>query len=402
MKGLLSYATAAMLMAPVLAGPILETRTGGNNRDRCNHDNPFKDVTQYTNKVYAKKVEATIKSFKKKRDAQGVAGAKALQKIPTFIWLSFIKDIKDLEPHLKDARHVQKKTKQKQIVPIVIYNLPERDCSAAASAGEITVANGGLNKYKKDFIDPIVKILKKYSDLEFAIVLEPDSLPNIVTNLGVEKCQIAAPLYKQGIAYAISQLQDKNFNLYIDIGHSNWLGWTGNLEPTADLLAEVRQLAGQRTRRFRGYATNTSNYNAYNSTIPDPIYGPGPDNAQWNEWRFVTALTPFLEARGLPHKFIVDQGRSGQQNIRLQGGHWCNIDDAGFGTRPTIKTNDCNVDALVWIKPGGESDGTSDSSAARFDENCVSPDAFIPSPEAGEWNNDYVEMLIKNAVPPLA
>jgi cellulose 1,4-beta-cellobiosidase len=30
---------------------------------------------------------------------------------------------------------------------------------------------------------------------------------------------------------------------------------------------------------------------------------------------------------------------------------------AGFGTPPTTKTNNTVVDSLVWVKPGGESDG---------------------------------------------
>jgi hypothetical protein len=41
------------------------------------------------------------------------------------------------------------------------------------------------------------------------------------------------------------------------------------------------------------------------------------------------------------------------------------------------------VDAFVWVKPGGESDGTSDTSATRYDSFCGLEDAFKPSPEAG-------------------
>jgi cellulose 1,4-beta-cellobiosidase len=59
------------------------------------------------------------------------------------------------------------------------------------------------------------------------------------------------------------------------------------------------------------------------------------------------------------------------------------------------------VDAIVWVKPGGESDGTSDTEAVRFDENCRSEVAHVPAPEAGEWFNDFVVNLVKNADPPL-
>jgi cellulose 1,4-beta-cellobiosidase len=53
------------------------------------------------------------------------------------------------------------------------------------------------------------------------------------------------------------------------------------------------------------------------------------------------------------------------------------------------------------MKSPGESDGTSDESYTRYDMNCVSGDAFVSSPEAGSWNNEYMEMLVKNANLPL-
>jgi cellulose 1,4-beta-cellobiosidase len=306
---------------------------------------------------------------------------------------------------LDDAYRKSLFTKKKISVPLVIYNLPDRDCSAKASDGEFHLDQDGFNKYKA-WSNQIAKIVsnKKYKNLDFTIVLEPDSLGNIVTNLSVPKCAGAQNAYKEGIAYTISNFQQKNVALYIDAAHSNWLGWTGNLEPSAKLFKEVIEIANNATgteNKIRGFATNVSNYNGYNPSTPDKIYGPGPDNAQWSELRYAQALAPFLEAEGLPAHFIIDQGRSGQQNIREQGGHWCNIDDSGFGIRPTTETGSEIVDALVWVKPGGESDGTSDETAARFDENCRSPDAKVPAPEAGQWHNEFVRMLVKNANPPL-
>ena len=48
---------------------------------------------------------------------------------------------------------------------------------------------------------------------------------------------------------------------------------------------------------------------------------------------------------------------------------------AGLGMRPTTDTGNSLIDAIVWVKPPGESDGTSDSSAPRFDsrESRTSP-----------------------------
>ena len=65
-------------------------------------------------------------------------------------------------------------------------------------------------------------------------------------------------------------------------------------------------------------------------------------------------------------------------------GEWCNIEPAGFGPAPTTKTNNTYVDAIVWVKPGGESDGECGMEGA---------------PRAGEWFDEYAQMLVKNAHP---
>jgi cellulose 1,4-beta-cellobiosidase len=101
----------------------------------------------------------------------------------------------------------------------------------------------------------------------------------------------------------------------------------------------------------------------------------------------------------MPNHAIVDTGRNAVQGLREEWGNWCNVDGAGFGTRPTADTGLELADAFVWVKPGGESDGTSDSSAVRYDSFCGKSDAYQPSPEAGAWHQDYFEMLIQNAKP---
>lgn len=126
-----------------------------------------------------------------------------------------------------------------------------------------------------------------------------------------------------------------------------------------------------------------------------------PPNPNYDEIHYIEALAPVLKAAGWDATFIVDQGRSGRQNIRSAWGNWCNVKGAGFGTRPTTDTGSSLIDAIVWIKPGGESDGTSNSSAARYDGFCGNNDAFKPSPEAGTWNQDYFVALVQNADPAL-
>lgn len=87
------------------------------------------------------------------------------------------------------------------------------------------------------------------------------------------------------------------------------------------------------------------------------------------------------------------------QNLRNKWGDWCNVKGAGFGTRPTTSTGSELIDAIVWVKPGGESDGTSDSSAVRYDSFCGESDAAKPAPEAGSWFQDYFNSLVVNASP---
>ena len=127
------------------------------------------------------------------------------------------------------------------------------------------------------------------------------------------------------------------------------------------------------------------------------------DDAQWNECQneqiYIEVFGEALKTAGHPNHAIVDTGRNAVTGLREEWGNWCNVNGAGFGVRPTAETGHELADAFVWGKPGGESDGTSDESAVRYDSFCGKPDAFKPSPEAGQWNQAYFEILLKNASP---
>ena len=153
---------------------------------------------------------------------------------------------------------------------------------------------------------------------------------------------------------------------YVDAGHAGWLGWPANLTPAAKLFADIYKAAGS-SPFIKGLATNVANYNALSASSPDPVTQ---GNQNTDELKFINAFAPALRSNGFPAQFIVDQGRSGRQNIRDQWGDWCNVKGAGFGMRPTTNTGSSLIDAIVWIKPGGECDGTSDTSAPRYDTHC--------------------------------
>lgn len=75
----------------------------------------------------------------------------------------------------------------------------------------------------------IVAIIKKYPKTAISLIIEPDSLPNLVTNSGVAACQAAASGYREGVAYALKSLNLPNVAMYLDAGHGGWLGWPDNL-----------------------------------------------------------------------------------------------------------------------------------------------------------------------------
>ena len=108
--------------------------------------------------------------------------------------------------------------------------------------------------------------------------------------------------------------------LYLDAGHSGWLGWPANIQPVAQMFASVLRGAGNGVT-VRGLATDVSNYNLLRGP-EDPAQQPNPN---FDEEHYVNALGPLLEQVGFPAHFIVDQGRSGVSGIRTAEGDWCNV-----------------------------------------------------------------------------
>jgi len=79
------------------------------------------------------------------------------------------------------------------------------------------------------YLTAIVAALKAAPNVAVALIIEPDSLPNLVTNANVTACANAASDYKAGVAYALKNLNLPNVAMYIDAGHGGWLGWDANL-----------------------------------------------------------------------------------------------------------------------------------------------------------------------------
>ena len=193
--------------------------------------NPFDGRKLTVNPSYATKLESVHDSFIEKGDEENAAKVQTIQGLGTFFWVSQIASLPDIDDAIAAARSAKESTGEDQIVGLVVYNLPDRDCSGGESSGELESDKNGLERYKAEYITPYAEKLAAASDLTFALVVEPDAIGNIVTNSAVPFCAQAVPVYEEGISYAIASLQLPNVHLYLDASHGGWLGWDDDLEP---------------------------------------------------------------------------------------------------------------------------------------------------------------------------
>ena len=216
-----SFALLAGLLASARALPALvEPRQSGN---------PFSGHTLLVNPSYSESLEETRQALLAEGDETSAAKVQFVQnKVGTFVWISNIASLAHIDDAIANARAAQENG-ENPIIGLVLYNIPDRDCSAGHSSGELSFAENGLERYQTEYVQPFAQKLKEASDLQFAVVLEPDAMGNMVTGES-EFCQNAREPQQEGIAYAIQQLQADNVHLYLDVANGGWLGWPDNLE----------------------------------------------------------------------------------------------------------------------------------------------------------------------------
>jgi len=441
----------------MVAVPLTFSATGANAAE-AHVDNPYAGATQYVNPTWAASVESAAT---RQTDSALKAKFHTVAKQPTAVWMDRISAItgnadgSGLKFHLDNAL-TQKSGSTPLVVNIVIYDLPGRDCYALASNGELPATDAGLARYKTEYIDPIAALLSdsKYANLRFALTIEPDSLPNLITNSSEALCQQAAPYYRAGVKYALDKFHAiSNVYNYIDIGHSGWLGWDSNAGPAAQLFAEVAKTTTAGVASVDGFVSDTANTTPLNEPfLPDSSKQVGSgqiksaDFYEWNpdldEADFAADMYTRLVGAGFPSSIgmLIDTSRNGwggsarptaaststdlntyvnasKVDKRIHRGAWCNPLGAGIGELPKASPSGytaSHLDAFVWIKPPGESDGASTDIAndqgKKFDRMCdptfSSPKlknqltgATPNAPLAGQWFEEQFVTLVKNAYP---
>ena len=322
-----------------------------------------------------------------------------LESMPTAIWLDSIASLGGVARTLDDALARQTRGGKPVATVLVVYDLPERDCSASASSGELSAAANGEARYASEFIEPLAAQLRAHPSQRIAVVLEPDSLANIATNTNVARCAAADGVYRRSIALAIQRLSMPNVWLYLDAAHAGWLGWSRNRAKIAQIYADVLSRAGG-ADKIRGFATNVSNYDTLRG---GDIARLEPSDPCPDELTYVEKLAASLAEAGIVGKgFLIDTSRNGRAGIKSKSGNWCNLAGAGLGERPQSSPAP-GVDAYWWIKPPGASDGGSDPGAPGYDAKCAgdSTDSLPGAPRAGQWFAAQLLQLVDNANPPL-
>src|SRR5262249_32782937 len=208
--------------------------------------NPFEGASFYVSPEWAAELESAASAAPEK-----AARVRSLASEPVALWVNSIDIVKTKLPGWLDGA-------RGKLAVLVLYDLPNRDCAANASAGEL--GPGDEARYRTEVIDPLAARLRAHADQRVAIVIEPDSLANLVTNAKVKKCADSDAIYRKSIAYAVSTLAMPHVSLYLDAGHSGWLGWDAPRTKAAAVYKDVLDRAGG-AQKIRGFATNVSGYN---------------------------------------------------------------------------------------------------------------------------------------------
>ena len=422
-------------------------------------DNPFVGATVYKNPDYAAKVQTSIAQT---TDAGLRGKMQIVAQTPTFIWLDRIAAINptdgstSLQAHLDNAL-AQRTGTTPIVAQFVIYDLPGRDCAALASNGEIPLTAAGLTQYQTQYIDVIAGIMAnpKYASIRIVNVIEPDSLPNLVTNLNLQTCATAnsTGIYVAGVQYALNKLHAiPNVYNYLDIGHSGWLGWPNNASGAVSLFTSMINGTTAKMASVEGFVTNTANDTSLKEpfmTATQSIGGQQVMSANFfqfdpdiDEVDYAADLYSRFTAAGWPTNlgFLIDTSRNGwggpgrptaasastdlntfvnasKIDPRQHRGLWCNQTGAGLGEPPAATPPGfpaSHLDAFVWVKPPGDSDGASqliaNNEGKGFDRMCdptfltqynVLSNALPNAPLSGHWFHTQFVQLVTNALPPV-
>ena len=219
-------------------------------------------------------------------------------------------------------------------VPVLVaYNIPQRDCGQYSAGGARNA--DGYRRWIRAFAAGIER-------RRAVVILEPDAIM-------VVECLSPAAREERFrlLSEAVDALKAAGAAVYVDGGSGTY--------GRHDEMAERLRAAG--VERADGFSLNVSNF------VATP--------------RVIAGGEQLSRRLGGKH-FVIDTSRNGAGNNN--GSDWCNAQGQALGAAPTSQTGHALVDAFLWIKHPGESDGTCNG-----------------GPQAGGWWADYALDLARRA-----
>ncbi|WP_042438008.1 glycoside hydrolase family 6 protein [Streptacidiphilus albus] len=337
---------------------------------------------------------------------------------------------------------------RERAVPVLVaYDIPGRDCAeySAGGAADQTAYDAWISA-----------VAKAIGNAHVVVIVEPDALGNMPSDCAVSGSGSYPFTDAQRIAevgYAATALEaGPHTGVYLDGTNSHWQA-VGNI---------TQRLLEAGVQHTQGFFLNVSNYQSdaalttYGTWVSDCI-AMSTDPANWaygkesdcagqyypatvddpSTWALTTAWYQqnMGDAVADTH-FVIDSSRNGQGANNMQtyaaapydqpssvtsalfAGNWCNPSGAGLGLRPTADTGVPLLDAYLWIKTPGQSDGQCDSALGvrawdytaytqpGWPTTAASQALFDPlwgidDPAAGAWFPQQALQLAQKADPTL-
>jgi endoglucanase len=257
---------------------------------------------------------AAVATLKADRHGAEAAELAALGTIPSSLWAA------GQPGEMQLVRNVSVAAAKAGAIPVIVsYNLPDRD-----SCGKFSADDGPTRQGYMAWIRQLAAAIGKGRDI---VIVEPDGLPDLVR--GCLNPAQSAERY-QLLRYAMQQLgRLPNARVYLDAGNP------GMFPSPAPLVGPLK-LAG--LQFGRGFSDNVSNF----------------------EWTSVMVAWSQQLERALGGKVgaVIDTSRNG--NGPYTGGdapQWCNPPGRATGPAPRLDPGPAGIDAYLWIKNPGVSDG---------------------------------------------
>jgi endoglucanase len=345
-RRLLIASGVSLLILGVLAGGIIALTN--KSKDAITLANAVKTPALNNTKLYVDPAshaatQADVWRATRPDDAKAMDKLAAL---PTAKWFTSTPSLQAINAYVAAA------AQQKAVPVLVAYNIPLRDCGQY-SAGGAQVAG--------DYKAYIGEMASRIGTTKAIIILEPDAVAGGENRAETGKACLTAEQKAdryQLLAEAIVRLKKQpNVIVYLDAGNSSWI------QDTTTMAGLLRK-AG--IAKADGFSLNVSNFQPTDDTI---IYGRAISEQVGNK------------------PFVIDTSRNGKgtyANAVQPDFTWCNPPGRALGYYPTTATGVKNVDAYLYIKYPGESDGQD-----------TDPNKCFGGLPAGQWMPDYALGLIQ-------